>query len=125
MKQYKIIRAYKTLSELSQQKVPLSVSHKLWTVSRMLKPHWDFQTEKEMEIIKKYNPNVSADGTIDFGNEETAKKCKEEFEKVAAEMADLDVDLGDYKKVVLHFDDKLEMSVEDMDALSEFIDFVE
>lgn len=125
MKQSKIIRAYKTLSKISQDKLPLSVSHKLWTLSRVLQPHWDFQTEKEAEVIQKYEPTYHEDGTMDFGSEERAKECRAEYEHVVTEIADLDVDLGDFKKVVLHLDDKLDISIGDIEALSDFVDFVE
>lgn len=125
MKQFKIIRAYKTLNDLAQQKLPLAVSHKLWTLSRVLQPHWDFQQEKEAEVFEKYDPKFNNDGTVDFGSEEKANEFKAEYDKVVAEIADLDVDLGDYKKVILHLDDKLDISIGDIEALSDFVDFVE
>lgn len=125
MKQSKIIRAYKTLSKISQDKLPLAVSHKLWTLSRILQPHWDFQTEKEADVFRKYDPKYNEDGTMDFGSEERAKECRAEYEQVVTEIADLDVDLGDFKKVVLHLDDKLDISIGDIEALSDFVEFVE
>ena len=125
MKQGKIIRAYKTLNKLSQEKLPLAVSHKLWTLSRVLQPHWDFQTEKEAEVFEKYDPKFNEDGSMDFGSKEKAEECRAEYEKTVKEIAELDVDLGDYKKVVLHLDDKLDISISDIEALSDFVDFVE
>ena len=125
MKQFKIIRAYKTLTKLAQEKLPLSVSHKLWTLSRILQPHWDFQTEKEADVFDKYDPKFNADGSMDFGTKENAEAFKAEYEKTVAEIADLDVDLGDFKKIVLHLDDKIDISIGDIDALSDFVDFVE
>ena len=125
MKQSTIIRAFKALNNIYGQKTSLSVSHKLWTLRNLLAPHWDFQTEKEQEVIQKYGPEIAEDGTVKFKSKEDETACMKEYAQTVNEIAELDVDLGDFKKIVLHFDDKLEMSVEDMDALSEFIDFVE
>ena len=125
MKQFKIIRAYKTLDNLASQKLPLSVSHKLWTLAHTLQPHWDFQTEKEAEVFKKYEPTYDKDGSMNFGTEERAMECKAEYEKTVAEIANLDVDLDDFKKIVLHLDDKIDISIADIEALSDFVDFVE
>ncbi len=125
MKQSKIIRAYKTLNKLAEEKLPLPVSHKLWTLSRVLLPHWDFQMEKEAEVFQKYGPKYNDDGSVDFGSEENAKAFREEYDKLVSELSELDVDLGDFKKVVLHLDDKLDISIGDIEALSDFVDFVE
>lgn len=125
MKQVQIIRAYKAISSIEQQKLPLSVSHKLWGLKRILQPHWEFQAEKESEIVNSFNPIPKPDGSIGFESDEVAAKCKAEFDRAVNEIADLDVDLGDFNKIVLHFDDKLDLSVADIDALSEFVDFVE
>ena len=125
MKQSKIIRAYKALTNISQQKLPLSVSYKLWNLSRLLQPQWEFQTDEEAKVIEKYNPVANADGSMNFGSEERAKECKAEYEKTVAEIAELDVDLGDFKKVTLHLDDNIDISIGEIEALSEFVDFVE
>ena len=125
MKQLNIVRAYKAINSLEQQKLPLSVSHKLWSLKRILQPHWEFQLEKENEVVSSFNPIPKVDGSLGFESDEVAAKCKAEFDRTVNEIADLDVDLGDFNKIVLHFDDKLDLSVADIDALSEFVDFVE
>ena len=125
MKQSTIIRAFKALNNIYGQKTSLSVSHKLWTLRNLLAPHWDFQTEKEQEVVRKYEPTIADDGSVKFKSKDDEKACMDEYMQTVNEIAELDVDLGDFKKIVLHLDDKLEMSMEDMEALSEFIDFVE
>ena len=125
MKNAKIISAYKALATIGEQKLPLSVSHKLWTIKKMLEPHWEFQVEKEQEVIQKYKPVIAPDGAVTFKSDEDAKACREEYEKTVNELADLEVELGDYKKVVLHFDDKIDLSVQDIEAFSDFVEFAE
>ena len=125
MKQAKIIQAYKVLNNISQQKLPLSVSYKLWTIARMLQPQWEFQKSEEAKVIEKYNPVMNDDGSMSLGSEERAKECKAEYEKTVAEIAEMDIDLGEFKKVALHLDDNIDISIVEIEALSEFVDFVE
>ena len=125
MKQYKIIKAYKAINKLYEQKLPLSVSHKLWMLRKALMPTWDFQIEKEQEVIMSFNPDTDQNGGAVFSDPEVAEACKKEYEKVCVELADLDVDLGEFKKIIIHLDDKIEISVEDIEALEDFVDFVE
>lgn len=125
MKQFKIIRAYKSLSRLYEQKLPLTVSHKLWMLKQKLDPTWEFQNEKEQEVIMKYEPQVSENGQVTFKSDDEAMRCKEEYIAVCKELADIDVDLDDFQKISIALDDKLELSIEDLEALSDFIDFTE
>ena len=125
MKQGKIIKAYMAINKLYEQKLPLSVSHKLWMLRQKLTPTWDFQVDKEHEVILKYDPNISVDGNVTFKSDADSKACREEYNKVCAELENIDVDLGDFKKVTIHLDDKIELSLGDIEALDEFVDFVE
>lgn len=125
MKQSTIIQAYKVLNELYKQKLPLAVGYKLWTLMQKLKPHWDFQSEKERGLLDMYSPQISTDGDLTFESQEAGKKFAAEYNALCSELSDLDVDLGDYKKIVLHLDDNLNLSMEDIAALSEFVDFTE
>ena len=125
MKQSKVIRAYKSITTLYEQKLPLTISHKLWMLRQKLTPTWEFQNEKEQEVIRKYNPTIGEDGSVSFKDNDEAIKFRDEYLKTCNELADLDVDIDNDKKIVLKLDDKLELSVEDIEALSEFVDFEE
>ena len=125
MKQSKIIRAYKTLLALSEQKLPLSVSHKLWTLMTKMAPQWEFQSKQEQDLIAKYEPEIAQDGAVKFKSEEEENACKEEYTKLVSELADLDVEWDENKKTQIHLDDKLDISIGDIEALKDFVDFVE
>lgn len=125
MKQSKIIRAYKTLLALSEQKLPLSVSHKLWTLMTKMAPQWEFQSKQEQDLIAKYEPEIAQDGAVKFKSEEEENACKEEYTKLVSELADLDVEWDESKKTQIHLDDKLDISIGDIEALKDFVDFVE
>ena len=125
MKQSKITQAYKAIGKLYGQKLPLTISHKLWMLKQKLAPTWDFQIDKEQEMIMKFNPVFGENGQITFENDEVANQCRTEYNKLCNEMGEIEVDLGDYEKIAIKLDDKLELSIGDIDALSEFIDFTE
>lgn len=125
MKQKQIIQACKVLERLYDNKLPLSVSYKLYKLRNMLQEQWEFQQEKESELFKKYDVGVDPDGTLVFESDEAQEEFKKEFTEMINELAELDVDFGDFKKTILHFDDGLDLSMSDIDALSEFVDFVE
>ena len=57
MKQKEIVRAYSAISNLYKQQIPLTVSHKLYQLKRKLTPQWDFQIEKERELIFLTKPH--------------------------------------------------------------------
>lgn len=125
IKQYKITRAYKKMNELTQMKLPLTLSYKLWKLKKLLEPQIAFQSEKEQEIIAKYNPQVNGDGTLSFKNEKERNKFYQEMNETVNEISNMDIDLEDFEKVEFPMDDRIELTVDDIDDLSEFVDFVE
>lgn len=125
MKQKQIIMACKVLNKLYEKDLSLSVSYKLFRLRNMLRDQWEFQQEKESALFEKYNPTVGLDGVLDFGSKEQEESFRHEFNDLMKEMAEMDVDIGDFNKITLHLDDNLDLSMSDIDALSDFIDFVE
>lgn len=125
MKQSKIVTAYKVLNKLYGEDLPVTVSYKLYKVRNMLTPQWKFQTEKEKAVFDKYNPIVSDDGNIKFENDEQANAFMQEFTDTCNTLADMDIDLEPYEKVVINMNDKINLSMEDIEALQDFIDFAE
>lgn len=123
MKQSSIIRAYKTIEEVRNQKMPLNASHGFFVVKRALQPHWDFQVEKEQEAMAKYAPTVDEHGNLQFESDEQAQECMAGYQKLLGELADLDVDLGEFRKPVIRITPEVDLSVDDIEALCDFIDF--
>ena len=125
IKQSKIVRAYKALEKTSGQKLPLKISHKLWSLAKLLEPHVNYQKEKEQEVLDKYGKFMNADGSFNFKDEETMRAFAEEMNDTIDRAGEEDVELIDYEKVVLKTDSGLELSIEDIDALSDFVEFEE
>lgn len=125
MKQSTIINAYKTINALSDKKYSISISHKLWTIKTALEPHFEFQMSKEREVFEKYQPEFTDDGNMKFKSKEEGEAFFKEYTETVKELSELDVDMSDFKKVILQGCDNIELSIDDIAALSEFVEFVE
>lgn len=118
MKQSTIINAYKVIQKHRQDQLPLDVSLAFFKVKKMLDDQWEFQLEKENELIEKYHPTRKENGDLVFDPPENMDKFIEEINAIG----DLDIDL-DYKKVDAKFGNKIELSVDEIEALEEFMNF--
>ena len=123
MKQNVIIQAYKAISKLNENPLSLKTAHALYLVKKMLEPHYEFQLNKEKEIYDKYNPTPLENGDLDFGSPEKAQEFTKEYNDLINEMKDLEVNL-EFVKPSIRLDDDLKLSIEDVEALEPFIDFV-
>ena len=125
VKHSKAIRAYMAIANMSNDKIPLSISYKLFKVKKMLQPQWDFQNERTNAIIKKYKPTQLFNGGLKFKSKAEGEKFAKEVNDMIAEIGEMDIDFAEIKKPVISLDTNINMSVDDIDALSDFIEFKE
>ena len=117
MKQHIIVNAYKTIEKIYKERMSYKTANTFFQLKRILQPHIDFQKEKEAEIFQETSPKREADGKLTF---ETPEK-KEIFAEKIIELSNLDIDLV-FDKVTVS-DDNLLISPEDIEGLSEFVNF--
>lgn len=124
MKQKEIIRAYKAINNFNQneknkQNASVRVTHDLFVVRKLLEPHWQYQTELEQGIL------VDAEAEWDNGKWKfkSTEKAKLFYDKLR-EVSNLDVDLGEFTKAKINLDENIYLSMDDMDALDPFVEFV-
>ena len=124
MKQKEIIRAYKAINNFNQneknkQNASVRVTHDLFVVRKLLEPHWQYQTELEQGIL--------ADAEAEWDNGKwkfkSTEKAKLFYDKLR-EVSNLDVDLGEFTKAKINLDENIYLSMDDMDALDPFVEFV-
>lgn len=125
MKHSDIIKAYAALGRLSNTEIPLSISYKLFKIRKLLKPQWDFQNERVDAILSRYETKCQADGSLKFKNVKEAQKCAGELDKTIKEINDMEIDLADMKKPIIKLDSDIRISMEDIEALSDFVIFEE
>lgn len=117
MKQFKVIKAYKALTKLGQQDLPIKLAFDLFKIKQALQPQWDFQLDEENKLAA--NAKVNADGSVTFDSPEAA----EAFRQKLKELSNIDVDLK-VKPVQIPLSiPGLTLSMDDIDALDCFVQF--
>ena len=117
MKQFRIIKAYKALTKLGQQDLPIRLAFDLFKIKQALQPQWDFQLDEENKLTA--SAKVNADGSVTFDTPEAA----EMFRQRLKDLSDIDVDLK-VKPVQIPLSiPGLTLSMDDIDALDCFVQF--
>ena len=117
MKQFKIIKAYKALTKLGQQDLPIRLAFDLFKIKQALQPQWDFQLDEENKLTA--SAKVNADGTVTFDTPEAA----EMFRQKLKDLSDIDVDLKITPARIPLSIPGLTLSMDDIDALDCFVQF--
>lgn len=116
MKQSKIINAYKdmeqlaTISSLTDQE-----QWQLYKLRKILRPHHEFQQERENAILEKYKPYADENGNIkgDILNE---------YIQEMNDLNNMDVELEDFEKPSIP---NRNINFLLMEKLEDFINFIE
>lgn len=117
MKQFRIIKAYKALTKLGQQDLPIRLAFDLFKIKQALQPQWDFQLDEENKLTA--SAKVNADGSVTFETQEAAAAFRQRLK----ELSDIDVDLK-VKPVQIPISiPGLTLSMDDIDALDCFVQF--
>lgn len=117
MKQFRIIKAYKALTKLGQQDLPIRLAFDLFKIKQALQPQWDFQLDEESKLTA--NAKVNADGSVTFDTPEAA----EMFRQRLKDLSDIDVDMKITPARIPLSIPGLTLSMDDIDALDCFVQF--
>lgn len=123
MTQGKITVAFKTVSELYKVKgVPYIVSKRLYDLKRKLQPHFEFQKEKELDLLEEWDA-INPDGTLRITSENV-----NQINAKLAEIQNMEVDWQEPPVSILLNDDlaeKLGITGEILENLEGFVNFEE
>lgn len=127
MKQEQIVQVYKIINKLRNEKVklPLDISYKFFLLLEDLKPYISFQEAQEREIFSKYQIEILEDGTFKFNSDEDEKNFTEEIMRLADEINNKDIENFDVKKPTIPLSTKLDLPIDDIIVLKDFINFTE
>ena len=117
MKQFRIIKAYKALTKLGQQDLPIRLAFDLFKIKQALQPQRDFQLNEENKLTA--NAKINADGSVTFDTPEAA----EMFRQKLKDLSDIDVDLKITPARIPLSIPGLTLSMDDIDALDCFVQF--
>jgi len=119
MKQSQMVNAYKVLENLSKQTMPIKTAYAVHKLRGKLKPAFDFQVEQEERLIEKLNPKIE-NGSLFFQNVDDAQEWKDEMIAVGNMESDIE-----FEPIKISINDDLQISLDNIDALEGFVDFVE
>lgn len=117
MKQYYIIEAYQNLEKLSENEALTDFDQwHIYKLRKLLRPHVEFQGERENMLREKYKPYANDEGML------SGDKAKEFTEEIQS-LNSLDAEVESFEKPKI----KLVKGItcKTIEALEDFIEFTE
>lgn len=116
MKQQQIVDAYKTILKFEEKELPLKTSYQLFKLKKKLTTQWEFELDKEKEIMEKYHPTYNENRLV--------FKSAEDQNGYANDMIELlSMEVDDIEKTDIEFGEEFGISIADIEALDEFVNF--
>lgn len=112
--------AYVALIRIGNRVVPSGIAYKLYLLKKALTDSVEFQREQEKKLIKKYDGKPMKNGKIAFDEEERGMAFKEEFDSMKDSEITVKTD-----KFTMFLDEINEISLSEIEALEDFVDFKE
>ncbi len=119
MTQGRMVKAYKALLEIGQQRLPSTISYKLFKLRRQLQPAWDFQIERETQIFEMYPPVQQEDRKF-FKFE--SPEAKQDFEEAFKELNDMEPEIP-FDPINVPLLPEMRLSGNDLETLEDFVFF--
>ena len=118
MKQFKIVKAYQATENMSKcEKLDAETLWSIYQLRKKLYPHVEFQAEREDALREKYAEFADEDGVIK-GEPYT------NYVKDLSEIATMDKEVNIPDKITIKLQDEMGITVQMMEALDEFVNFV-
>lgn len=115
MKQSVIIEAYNTMESLAEnQNLTDDEQWEIYKLRKMLRPHFDFQKEREEQIKAKYLEFADKDGNV---SKEIGQKYMDDLKAVA----DLDIEIEEFAKPEISNKGINFLTMEKLDYFIEFV----
>ena len=117
MKQYQIINAYKNLETLSENENLTDLDQwKLYKLRKTLRPHVDFQVERETAIREKYVPYANENGIIEGEH-------VQEYMNELQDLSQIEVEIEEFTKPKIKMAKGMTLKI--VEPLEDFIEFTE
>ena len=118
--QEKALGAFRALNRMSQKSMNSFAAYKLFRLKKALSPVLEFQAEREQTLVEELGGTISETGAILIKD----KDKRAEFQQKYKELSDMECEV-DAEKLVMYMKELPEISLSDMDALDEFIEWKE
>ena len=126
MKQIELVNAYKALSHLAVQTLPIKTAYAIHNLRRALSSAWEFQLAQEQTLLEKYHPTVEGN-VLRFGdaNNPEAVKRANAYARDLQELNNMEVDYDAHQVVRILLTDSVALTANEIDALDGFAEFYE
>lgn len=115
---YKVMAAIKALYDIGDKELPASVSFNLFKIRRKLMPVYEFQAEEENKLVAKYGVD-DGNGKKQIKSVEGKMALEKFINEINSQMEEID-----YEPVDMKLPD-INMSIDQFEVLSNFINFTE
>ena len=115
--QGKVLDAYAALNRIRQRVKGHDALH-LFHMKNKLQENIDFQTEEEKKLVDEYGGVITEAGQVLIDDKEKRLAFREEYRKLNEMECEVDTEV-----LVLNLDRNPEITLEDIEQLSGFIDF--
>ena len=117
----KALEAYLTITQMGNIRRAQATSLKLFRLKKLLQPAFEFVGEEEKKLIDEFGGTVTETGQVLF--EDKGKQT--EYNAERKKLLELECDVELEKKVIIRAEEMKEISLAEMEALDDFIDFYE
>ena len=121
--QGKAVNAYTALARMSQKPMNSFAAFKLFKLKKTLAPIVEFQSEQEQKLVEEIGATITEFGAIVWDKKKEAQQRKEYADR-HKELEDMPCDV-ETKKITMFMKEIPEITIADMDALTEFIEWKE
>ena len=118
--QAQAITAFVTIRKMERQPINTFTAYKLFKLKKALADIVDFQSEQEIKLIEELGGKVSPDGAIDLPEDKKA-----EYIERHKELEEMECEIDREGKIELYMKELKEISISDMEALDDFIEWKE
>jgi hypothetical protein len=118
--QGKVVIAYTALANMSRKQLNSFTAYKLFRLKKKLASIVEFQREQEIKIVEEVGGSLSETGEVQFKDKEARAK----FVEKQRELGELECEV-EGEKISMMPKELPEVSLADMEALEEFIDWKE
>lgn len=119
IKQFEAINAYRKLNEMTDIKLPATISFKVFKLRNRLKELYDWQSGEETRLFAEYQAKFDNDGRIILDNPEQTAEFAEKLNELT------NIEHEEFEKVVLPIGAFDMLSMKDIEELSTVIEFTE
>ena len=113
-----IIKAYKSIGKIAEQKLPMTTAYKVFKLREKLKPAWDFLVEEEGKLLDDYKPTIQENGTIIFRSIEDKQAYDQRISEIYTMESDIQIE-----PVSIPLTDDIFIAPDDIAALEPVVSF--